>query len=106
MAYIGLTIRNSEAIQAAISLMVFPMTLTSSVFLPAHSDHARLAANLRRSPTHHHHRQRAARTHPRPRRLPAGYTVIGETMLALTWTAGILAVSAPLAVRAYRRNNN
>jgi hypothetical protein len=34
MAYIGLTTRNSEAIQAAAYLVVFPMTLTSSVFLP------------------------------------------------------------------------
>ena len=34
MAYVGLTIRNSEAIQAAVYLVVFPMTLTSSVFLP------------------------------------------------------------------------
>jgi ABC-type multidrug transport system permease subunit len=34
MAHLGLTIHNSEAIQAAIYLVVFPMTLTSSVFLP------------------------------------------------------------------------
>ena len=33
MAYIGLTIRNSEAIQAAIYIVVFPMTLISSVLL-------------------------------------------------------------------------
>jgi hypothetical protein len=36
--------------------------------------------------------------------LSAGHTVIGETLLALAWTAGILAVFATLAIRAYRRN--
>lgn len=36
--------------------------------------------------------------------LPAGHTVAGETLLALTWTAGILALFAPLAIRSYGRN--
>jgi hypothetical protein len=34
MACLGLTIRNTEAIRAAIYTVVFPMALTSSVFLP------------------------------------------------------------------------
>jgi uncharacterized membrane protein len=66
MAYLGLTIRNSEAIQAAIYLVVFPMT-PDQLRVPAHPDHARLAASLRRTPAHHHRRQRAPRPHPRPR---------------------------------------
>ena len=102
MAYIGLTIHNSEAIQAAISMVVFPMTLTSSVFLPtqtmpgwlqAFAEHQPITvvANALRGLTLGHGA------------LPAGHTVAGETLLALTWTAGILALFAPLAIRSYGR---
>jgi len=102
MAYIGLTIHNSEAIQAAIYMVVFPMTLTSSVFLPtqtmpgwlqAFAEHQPITvvANALRGLTLGHGA------------LPAGHTVAGETLLALTWTAGILALFAPLAIRSYGR---
>jgi hypothetical protein len=40
-----------------------------------------------------------------PAALPIGHTVAGESALALAWSTGILVVFAPLAVRAYRRNN-
>lgn len=101
MALIGLTITNSEAIQAAIYLVVFPMTLTSSVFLPtgtmpgwlrAFAEHQpiTIVANALRGLTLG---QEA---------LSAGHTVAGETLLTLAWTAAILAVTVPLAVRAYR----
>jgi hypothetical protein len=36
--------------------------------------------------------------------LPAGHTIAGETLLAFAWIVGMLAVSAPLAVHAYRRS--
>lgn len=105
MAYLGLTIANSEAIQAAIYMVVFPMTLTSSVFLPTHTmpgwlqtfaDHQPITiiANALRGLT----LGQGA--------LPAGHTIAGETLLALAWTAGIVTVFAPLAVRAYRRSTN
>jgi ABC transporter DrrB family efflux protein len=103
MAYLGLTIRNAEAIQAAVYMVVFPLTLTSSVFLPtqtmpgwlqAFADHQpiTIVANALRGLT----LGQGA--------LPAGHTVIGETLLALAWTAGILVVFAPLAVRAYQHS--
>jgi ABC transporter DrrB family efflux protein len=103
MAYLGLTIRNSEAIQAAIYMVVFPMTLTSSVFLPTQTmpdwlqtfaEHQPITviANCLRGLT------------LGEGALPAGHTVTGDTLLALAWTVGILAIFAPLAVRAYRRN--
>ncbi|MFI5490653.1 ABC transporter permease [Micromonospora echinaurantiaca] len=105
MAYLGLTIRNSEAIQAAVYMVVFPMTLTSSVFLPTQTmpgwlqtfaDHQPITviANTLRGLT----LGEAA--------LPAGRTLIGETLLALAWTIGILAVFAPLATRRYRRSGD
>jgi ABC-type multidrug transport system permease subunit len=100
MAYIGLTIRNSEAIQAAIYLVVFPMTLTSSVFLPTQTMPGWLQTFAEHQPITIIANALRGLTLGRGT-LPAGHTVIGETMLALTWTAGILAVSAPLAVHAY-----
>jgi hypothetical protein len=39
-----------------------------------------------------------------PGALPAGNSVIGETLLALAWTAGILLLFAPLAIHAYGHN--
>lgn len=102
MAVIGLAIKNSEAIQAAVYMVVFPLTLTSSVFLPtstmprwlaAFADHQpiTIVANALRGLT----LGQGA--------LPTGHTVTGEVLSVLAWTAGILAVFVPLAVRAYRR---
>jgi ABC transporter DrrB family efflux protein len=102
MAWLGLVITHTEAIQAAVYLVVFPLTLTSSVFLPTgtmpgwlrvFADHQPITvvANALRGLT------------LGPGALPAGHTVAGEALLALGWSAGILAVSAPLAVRAYGR---
>jgi ABC transporter DrrB family efflux protein len=103
MAYLGLTIRNSEAIQAAIYLVVFPMTLTSSVFLPTQTMPGWLQAFAEHQPITVIANALRGLTLGQGA-LPAGHSVTGETMLAFAWTAGILAVFAPLAVRAYRRS--
>jgi ABC-type multidrug transport system permease subunit len=102
MAAIGLAIKNAEAIQAAVYMVVFPLTLASSVFLPtstmpgwlaAFADHQPITtvANALRGLT----LGQAA--------LPAGHTITGEVLAVLAWTAGILTVFAPLAIRTYRR---
>jgi len=86
--------------RATIAMVVFPMTLTSSVFLPtqtmpgwpqgfAEHQPITIVANAPRELT-------LGRGAP-----SAGHTVIGETLPALTWTAGILAISAPLAIHTY-----
>jgi ABC transporter DrrB family efflux protein len=103
MAYLGLAIRNSEAIQAAIYLVVFPMTLTSSVFLPTRTMPGWLQAFAENQPITIVANALRGLTLGQGA-LPAGHTVIGETLLALGWTAGVLAIFAPLAVRAYQRN--
>lgn len=103
MAYLGLTIRNSEAIQAAIYLVVFPMTLTSSVFLPTQTMPGWLQTFAEHQPITIIANALRGLTLGQGA-LPAGHTVAGETLLALGWTAGILAVSAPIATHAYRRN--
>jgi ABC transporter DrrB family efflux protein len=103
MAYIGLTIRNSEAIQAAIYLVVFPMTLTSSVFLPTQTMPGWLQAFAEHQPVTIVANALRGLTLGQGA-LPSGHTVMGETLLALTWTAGILLLFAPLAIHAYGRN--
>jgi ABC transporter DrrB family efflux protein len=105
MAYLGLTIRNTEAIQAAIYMVVFPMTLTSSVFLPTQTMPGWLQTFAEHQPITVIANALRGLTLGQGA-LPAGRTVAGEALLALTWTLGILAVFAPLAVRAYRRHND
>jgi ABC transporter DrrB family efflux protein len=102
MAYIGLTVRNSEAIQAAIYMVVFPMTLTSSVFLPTQTMPGWLQAFAEHQPITIVANALRGLTLGQGA-LPAGHTVTGETLLAVAWTVGILALFAPLAVHAYRR---
>lgn len=104
MAFIGLAISNSEAIQAAIYMVVFPITLTSSVFLPTQTMPGWLQVFAEHQPITIVANALRGLTLGQGA-LPAGHTVIGETLLALAWTAGILAVFAPLAVRAYRRTD-
>jgi ABC transporter DrrB family efflux protein len=105
MAYLGLTIRNPEAIQAAIYMVVFPITLTSSVFLPTQTMPAWLQAFAEHQPITVIANAMRGLTLGEGA-LPAGRTVASETTLALAWTIGILAISAVLAVRAYRRTSN
>jgi ABC transporter DrrB family efflux protein len=105
MAYIGLTIQNSEAIQAAVYLVVFPMTLTSSVFLPTQTMPGWLQTFAEHQPITVVANALRGLTLGQGA-LPAGHTVAGETLLALAWTAAMLAVFVPLAVRAYRRAIN
>lgn len=104
MAYIGLTITNSEAIQAAIYLVVFPLTLTSSVFLPTQTMPGWLQTFAEHQPVTIVANALRGLTLGQGA-LPTGHTVIGETLLALSWTGAILAVSTPLAVHAYRRTS-
>jgi ABC transporter DrrB family efflux protein len=105
MAYIGLTVRNSEAIQAAIYLVVFPMTVTSSVFLPTQTMPGWLQAFAEHQPITIVANALRGLTLSQGA-LAGGHTVTGETLLAVAWTAGILALFAPLAVHAYRRSSD
>lgn len=104
MAFIGLVISNSEAIQAAIYMVVFPITLTSSVFLPTQTMPGWLQVFAEHQPITIIANALRGLTLGQGA-LPPGHTILGETLLALTWTVGILAVFAPLAVHAYRRND-
>jgi ABC transporter DrrB family efflux protein len=103
MATLGLAVRNTEAIQAAVYMVVFPFTLVSSVFLPTRTMPGWLQAFAEHQPiTVVANALRGLTLGPGA--LPPGQTVAGQTLLALAWTAAIIAVFAPLAVRVYRRS--
>jgi ABC transporter DrrB family efflux protein len=105
MATIGLAIRNSEAIQAAVYLVVFPLTLTSSAFLPTSTMPNWLAAFADHQPITIVSNTLRGLTLGQGA-LPAGHTVTGEVLTALAWIAGIVAVFIPVAVRTYRRTTS
>jgi ABC transporter DrrB family efflux protein len=101
MATLGLAMRNTEAIQAAVYLVVFPLTLVSSVFLPTTTMPGWLQAFANNQPiTTVANALRGLMLGADA--LPPGETVTGQTLLALGWSIAILAVFAPVAVRIYR----
>jgi ABC transporter DrrB family efflux protein len=102
MALVGLLVRSAEAVQAATYLVVFPLAFTSSVFVPTQTMPGWLQAFAANQPV------TVATNALRSLilgqgALPPGRTVTGQVTLALVWAAAIIAVFAPLAVRAYRR---
>jgi ABC transporter DrrB family efflux protein len=102
MALLGLVVRSAEAVQAATYLVVFPLAFTSSVFVPTQTMPGWLQAFAANQPV------TVASNALRglvlgQGALPPGRTVAGQVVLALAWAAAIIAVFAPLAVRAYRR---
>jgi ABC transporter DrrB family efflux protein len=105
MATIGLAMKNAEAIQAAVYMVVFPLTLTSSVFLPTTTMPAWLAAFADHQPITIVSNALRGLTLGEGA-LPAGHTIAGEVLTALAWTVGILTVFVPLAIRTYRRTTS
>ncbi len=102
-ALVGLAVKNSEAIQAAVYMVVFPLTLISSVFLPTQTMPGWLQAFADHQPiTTIANALRGLMLGQDA--LATGQTVAGQTLLALTWIGLIVAVFAPLAVRTYRRS--
>jgi len=102
MAAIGLAVKNPEAAQTAVFLPVFPFVFASSVFAPTATMPSWLqgfAANQPVTVVADALRGlilgQAA--------LAPGHTVPGQVLLALAWSAGILVVFAPLAIRVYRK---
>ena len=103
MALVGLLVRTAEAVQAAVYTVVFPLGFTSSVFVPAQT----MPGWLQPFAVH----QPVTVTTEAVRglvlgegALADGQTVAGQVGLCLLWAAGILLISVPLAVRAYRHS--
>jgi ABC transporter DrrB family efflux protein len=103
MAVVALTVRTAEAVQAAVFMGVFPLAFTSSVFVPTQTMPSWLEPFAANQPV------TVATNALRglilgPGALPPGTTVAGQVAVTLAWSAAILAVFAPLAVRLYRRS--
>lgn len=102
MATIGLKIKNPEAVQSAIFIPVFPFVFASSVFVPTDTMPAWLQVFADNQPvTIIANAIRGLMLGPGV--MPAGQTVGGQSLLAVAWIIGLIAVFAPLAVRMYRR---
>lgn len=95
MGTIGLAVKTPEAAQTAGFLPIFPLTFASSIFVPTQSMPAWLQVFAENQPI-----TVLANT---VRELFLGGDFGGSVALSLAWTAGIVLVFAPLAVRLYRR---
>jgi ABC transporter DrrB family efflux protein len=92
---LGLVARSAVVVQAAGSMVIFPLTFASSVFVPAHALPGWLNAWSQISPV-----TLLADT---TRRLLLGGDIVRPGLETLIWAVAVIAVFAPLSVRAYRR---
>jgi ABC transporter DrrB family efflux protein len=94
-AFIGLAIRQEEAVQAFGLIWLFPLTFVSSAFVPVQTMPGWLQAFADNQPITH--------VVNALRSLALGTPMGDNLWLALVWMTGIVAVFMPLAVRAYKR---
>jgi ABC-2 type transport system permease protein/oleandomycin transport system permease protein len=102
MVTVGLLVRSAEAVQAAVYMLVFPLGFTSAVFVPVETMPDWLQAFAAHQPvTVVADAMRGLMLGPDA--LPAGHTVTGDVLWTLGWTAALIALFVPLAVRVYKR---
>lgn len=94
-AFIGLAIRQEEAVQAFGLIWLFPLTFVSSAFVPVATMPGWLQAFAVNQPITH--------VVNALRSLALGTPMRDNLWLSLVWMAGTVAVFMPLAVRAYKR---
>ena len=92
---LGVTARSPMIVQAAGSLLLFPLTFASAVFVPAHTLPGWLNAWSQVSPV-----TLLADT---TRGLLLGGDVAQAALKTLLWAVAVVAVFAPLSIAAYRR---
>jgi ABC-2 type transport system permease protein/oleandomycin transport system permease protein len=92
---LGLVARSAVVIQAAGTMVIFPLTFASSVFVPARTLPGWLHAWAQISPV-----TLLADT---TRGLLLGGHVVQPALQTLAWAVAVVLVFAPLSVRAYRR---
>jgi len=93
--FIGLAVRQEEAVQAFAMIWLFPLTFISSAFVPVETMPGWLQAFAVNQPITH--------VVNALRSLSLGTPMGDNLWLSLVWLAGIVAVFVPLAVRAYKR---
>jgi len=101
MAALGLVVRTPEAVQAAAYMGVFPLAFTSSVFVPVQTMPGWLQAFAANQPVTVATNALRGLILGQGALPPGGPSRPGAA--ALAWSAAIIAVFAPLAVRLYRR---
>jgi oleandomycin transport system permease protein len=92
---IGMLVREPGTVQGVGFMILFPLTFGSSMFVPVDTMPGWLQSWVEVNPV--------TRLVEAMRGLMLGGDVAGPVTQSLLWTAGITAVFAPLAVRAYRR---
>lgn len=101
-AIIGLRLESPEAVQSATFLPTFPLVFASSVFVPTETMPPWLQGFAENQPvTVVADAMRGLILGGSV--LPPGRSILGQTLLALAWSAAIIAIAAPIAVRMYRR---
>jgi ABC-2 type transport system permease protein/oleandomycin transport system permease protein len=93
-AFVGLAIKDEESVQAFGMIWLFPLTFVSSAFVPIASMPGWLQAFAKNQPI--------TIVIDAMRSLALGGPLYTHMWESIAWLAGILAVFAPLAVRAYR----
>lgn len=93
--FIGLSVPNGEAAQAAAFPLLAPLTFASSAFVDPASMPGWLEWWARRQPL--------SKTTEAVRALMLGGPTSGPVTASLLWSLGILAVMSPLAIAKYRR---
>jgi ABC-2 type transport system permease protein len=94
-AFIGLSVTNGEAAQAAAFPLIAPLVFASNLFV----DPATMPSWLQAWAEH----QPVSATADAVRACMLGGPVGSEVLTALAWSIGLSAVLAPIAVRRYRR---
>ncbi len=94
-AFIGLVVRQTEAVQVAGFVWLFPLVFASSAFVPVQTMPGWLQAFAKASPI--------TLAVDAVRALALGGPALPPVLRSLAWILGILAVFVPLAVQRYRR---
>ena len=94
-AFIGLTIKDEEAVQAFGLIWLFPLTFVSSAFVPIATMPSWMQAFANNQPV--------TLVINSMRSLALGGPLFPSLWEAIAWLVGIVLVFAPLAVRAYKR---
>jgi ABC transporter DrrB family efflux protein len=94
-AFIGLSMKDEETVQAFGLIWVFPLTFVSSAFVPVESMPGWLQAFANNQPI--------TQMVDAMRAFALGGPLGNHLWVGLLWMAGVIAVFVPLAVRAYRR---
>ncbi|MGP3959838.1 ABC transporter permease [Nonomuraea sp. 3N208] len=96
-ALVGMVVKNPEGIQGVAFVMVLPLTFGSNIFVPTGQLPGWLQAWVKINPV--------SQLSDAARGLMLGLPVGNAVFHAVLWTAGVIAVFAPLAVWAYRRQS-